>query len=104
VRAIESAPLLHPDVVAIQTAGWLNDRDTKKNPITAEERAMLGRATSNKGFHYYGEGRFFILLGKAFSDTMLDLMGLEKKVVEPRLNTFAPPNAAANPAAPAGKK
>jgi hypothetical protein len=73
-RAIETAPLLHPKIVAIQTAGWLNkDRDLKKNPITLEEQAMLQRATSNKGYHYYGEGRFFILVGKAFADTMLEL-------------------------------
>ena len=97
VRAIESAPLLHPDVVALQTAGWLNkERDLKKNPMTPEEKAMLGRATSNKGFHYYGEGRFFILLGKAFADTMLELTGQGDKVLPPKLNNFAPPNAAVN--------
>ena len=48
VKAIESAPLLHPDVVALKTAGWLSkERDLKKNPITADEKAMLARATSN---------------------------------------------------------
>ena len=95
VRAIETAPLLHPDVVALQTAGWLNkERDLKKNPMTPEEKAMLGRATSNKGFHYYGEGRFFILLGKAFADTMLELTGQVDKVLPPKLNDFAPPKAA----------
>jgi alpha-galactosidase len=99
-RAIESAPLLHPDVVALNTAGWLNmDRDLKKDPITEQERAMLQRATSNKGFHYFGEGRFFILLGKAFADTMLELSGKENKVLPPALNTFAPPDASAAPAA-----
>ena len=92
VRAIESAPLLHPDVVALQTAGWLNkERDLKKNPMTPEEKAMMGRATSNKGFHYYGEGRFFILLGKAFADTMLELTGQSNKVLPPKLNGYAPP-------------
>jgi hypothetical protein len=60
--------------VALQTAGWLNDRDMKKQPITPEEQAMLQMATSDKGFHYFGEGRFFILLGKSFADTMLELM------------------------------
>ncbi|MCE9547476.1 MAG: sialate O-acetylesterase, partial [Planctomycetia bacterium] len=75
VKAIESAPLLHPEVVALKTAGWLNtERDLKKNPLTDDEKAMLKRATSNMGFHYYGEGRFFILLGKNFADTMLELM------------------------------
>ena len=50
-RAIESAPLLSKEVVDLMTMGWLNkDRDEKANPITPEERAMLGRATSNKGF------------------------------------------------------
>jgi len=79
VKAIESAPLLHPAIVAIKTAGWLNtDRDLKKNPITPEEEAMLKRATSNQGYHYFGEGRFFILLGKALAETMLDLMGAGK--------------------------
>ena len=73
-RAIETAPLLHPEIVAIRTAGWLNkSRDLKKEPITPAEQAMLQRATSNKGYHYYGEGRFFILVGKAFADTMLKL-------------------------------
>ena len=76
VKAIESAPLLHPEIVAIKTAGWLNpDRDLKKTPVTEEEQAMLKRATSNQGYHYYGEGRFFILLGKAFAETMLELQG-----------------------------
>ncbi len=75
VKAIETAPLLHPDIVAIKTAGWLNtDRDLKKNPITPEEQAMLKRATSNQGYHYFGEGRFFILLGKSMAETMLELM------------------------------
>jgi alpha-galactosidase len=75
VKAVETAPLLHPDVVAIQTAGWLNkDRDLKKNPVTPQEKEMLQRATSNKGYHYYGEGRFFILVGKRFAETMLELM------------------------------
>jgi len=74
VKAVESAPLLHPEVIALKTAGWLNkDRDLKKDPVTPEEQAMLGRATSNLGFHYYGEGRFFILLGKAFAEAMLEM-------------------------------
>ena len=68
-------------------------RDLKTHPITAEEQAMLARATSNKGFHYFGEGRFFILLGKSFADTMLELMGQENKVVPPKLQMFAPTSA-----------
>ncbi|MEI6537413.1 MAG: sialate O-acetylesterase, partial [Verrucomicrobiaceae bacterium] len=76
VKAIETAPLLDTRVVELMTAGWLNkDRDLKSKPMTDEEKAMLSRATSNKGYHYYGEGRFFILLGKAFAESMLDLMG-----------------------------
>ena len=75
VKAIESAPLLSPEVVAIKTAGWLNkERDLKKNPITPEEQAMLDRATSNLDFHYYGEGRFFILLGKSMAEAMQELL------------------------------
>lgn len=75
VKAIEAAPLLHPDIVAIKTAGWLNkDRDLKTQPVTPEEDAMLKRATSNLGYHYFGEGRFFILLGQGFAETMLELM------------------------------
>lgn len=92
-KAIESAPLLHPDIVAIKTAGWLNTaRDLKKDPVTAEEQAMLDRSTSSQGYHYYGEGRFFILLGKAFADTMLELSGKNYKVLPPKLNAFASPN------------
>lgn len=90
VKAIETAPLLHPKVLELNCAGkspdgrqhlgqWLYpERDLTKNPITPEERAMLNRATSNFGFHYFGEGRFFILLGKAFADTMLELMDVKK--------------------------
>lgn len=79
VKAIETAPLLDSRVIDLLTAGWLNkDRDLQKNPLTAEEKAMIRRATSNKGFHYNGEGRFFILLGKAMAEAMLELMG-EKK-------------------------
>jgi hypothetical protein len=39
---------------------------------------MLARATSSQGYHYFGEGRFFILLGKSFAETMLELMGAGK--------------------------
>ena len=75
VKAIETAPLLHPEIVAIKTAGWLNkDRDLKKQPITPEEQAMLNRATSNQGYHYYGEGRFFILLGRAMAEAMQEMI------------------------------
>jgi len=74
VKAIESATLLDARVVALKTMGWLNkDRDPKMQPLTSEEQAMLGRATSNLGFHYYGEGRFFILLGKAMAESMQEL-------------------------------
>ena len=74
VKAFESAPLLHPKVVELTAGEWLHTRDFKKDPHTPEEKALLQRATSNMGFHYNGEGRFFILLGKQFADTMLDLM------------------------------
>lgn len=74
VKAVESAPLLHPDIIAIKTAGWVSkDRDLKTEPITPEEQAMLQRSTSSQGFHYNGEGRFFILLGKAFAEAMLEM-------------------------------
>ena len=43
-------------------------------PLTEQEQAMLARATSDKGYHYYGEGRFFILAGKAFAESMLQLL------------------------------
>jgi hypothetical protein len=90
VKAIETAPLLHPKVLELNCAGsspdgrqypgrWLYpERDLTKNPITPEEQAMLNRATSNFGYHYFGEGRFFILLGKAFAETMQELMGVKK--------------------------
>jgi hypothetical protein len=75
-KAIETAPLLDTRVVALTAGGWLPEynRDFKKDPVTEEERAMLARAMSNKGFHYSGEGRFFILVGKAFAETMLELL------------------------------
>jgi len=77
---VETAPLLDSRVVALTAGGWLPgyDRDFKTNPITPEERAMLSRATSNKGFHYSGEGRFFILVGKAFAETMQGLMEVKE--------------------------
>lgn len=59
----------------IKCAGWLYpERDLKKSPVTAQEKAMLARATSAKGYHYFGSGRFFILAGKTFADTMLELL------------------------------
>jgi hypothetical protein len=74
-RAIETAGFCHPEIVAIKTAGWLNQkRDLKTMPLTEQEQKMLARATSDKGYHYYGEGRFFILVGKAFAETMLELL------------------------------
>ena len=74
VTAIETAPLLHPEIVKMKCAGWLYpERDLKKQPLTEDERAMLARATSDKGYHYYGSGRFFVLLGAAMADAMLEL-------------------------------
>jgi hypothetical protein len=79
VEAIETAPLLHPKVLELNTAGWLyKERDLKKDPITPEEQAMVNRVTSNLGYHYFGEGRFFILLGKAMAESMQELMGVKK--------------------------
>lgn len=75
VKAIETAHLLHPKVLELR-ANFLyeKDRDLKEKPITAEEKAMLARATSNQGYHYFGEGRFFILVGRSFAEAMLELM------------------------------
>ncbi|MFT5131534.1 MAG: hypothetical protein ACI8W8_005172, partial [Rhodothermales bacterium] len=88
VKAIETGPLLDSRIVALTAGGWLPeyDRDFKTQPITPEERAMMSRAMSNKGFHYSGEGRFFILAGKAFADTMLELIGQGGKVRPPVVN------------------
>ena len=73
-KAIETAPLLHPKLLEIQCAGWLYpERDLKKKPVTKEEEAVLRRATSNKGYHYFGSGRFMILVGKKFAEAMLEL-------------------------------
>ncbi|MHC4086658.1 MAG: beta-L-arabinofuranosidase domain-containing protein [Planctomycetota bacterium] len=75
VKAVETAKLLHPQILEIKCAGWLYpQRDLKKTPITAQEQAMLNRATSAKGYHYFGSGRFFILAGKTFAETMQELM------------------------------
>ena len=103
-KAIETAPLMDSRIVDLMTIGWLNtEPDVKTNPVTPEEQAMLRRATSNKGFHYFGMVSFHILLGKAFADTMLELSGQANKVVPPKLNGFAPPNRPGNPAPPAAK-
>lgn len=75
VKAVETGQLLHPQILEIKCAGWLYpERDLKKTPITSQEQAMLNRATSAKGYHYFGSGRFFILAGKTFADTMLELL------------------------------
>jgi hypothetical protein len=42
-------------------------------------KTLVKRATSNLGYHYFGEGRFFILLGKAMAEAMQELMGTGKK-------------------------
>ena len=78
-KAFESAPLLHPKIVELTAGEYLHIRDFKKDPMTAEEKALLQRATSNMGFHYNGEGRFFILLGQQFALNMLELMGPQKQ-------------------------
>jgi alpha-galactosidase len=75
VKAVETATLLYPKILEIKCAGWLYpERNLKKSPVTAQEKAMLSRATSAKGYHYFGSGRFFILAGKTFADTMLELL------------------------------
>jgi alpha-galactosidase len=75
-KAVETAPLLHQKVLELRCAGWLYPgRDAKTNPITDEEKALLNRATSAQGYHYFGSARFMILAGKTFADTMLELIG-----------------------------
>lgn len=75
VKAVETAPFLHPKLLEIKCAGWLYpERDLTKQPVTEEEAAILARATSAKGYHYFGSGRFFILAGKTFADTMIELL------------------------------
>ena len=75
VKAIETGHLLHPKVLELKANfSYQKERNLKEKPITAEEKAMLARATSNQGYHYFGEGRFFILVGKSFAETMLDLL------------------------------
>jgi hypothetical protein len=44
--------------------------------VTAEERALLKRGTSNAGFHYLGCAKTFALMGKSFAEA---LTGIEKK-------------------------
>ncbi len=58
-----------------RTAGCLNkERELRKLQITPGEEAVLTRAKSNQGYHESGEGCFFVLLGKGFAETMLELM------------------------------
>lgn len=75
VKAVETGHLLHPTLLEIK-ANWLyqKQRNLREEPVTAEEDALLSRATSAKGYHYFGSGRFFILAGKTFADTMLQLL------------------------------
>lgn len=75
VKAVKTAHLLHPTLLQIK-ANWLyqKDRNLKEEPVTKEEAALLSRATSALGYHYFGSGRFFILAGKTFADTMLELL------------------------------
>jgi len=44
--------------------------------VTAEERALLKRGSSNAGFHYLGCAKTFALMGKSFAEA---LTGMEKK-------------------------
>lgn len=39
--------------------------------VGAENMEIWKRAVSHKGFHYYGCGKFFVQIGKAFADAML---------------------------------
>lgn len=65
----------------VRTIDFLGeDKDPARAALlkTPDEQAMPNRATSNLGFHYFGEGRFFILLGKSMAESMLELMGKGK--------------------------
>ena len=43
--------------------------------ISPKEAAMRSRGASNAGYHYLGCGKTFALMGKAFAEKMLELMG-----------------------------
>ena len=43
--------------------------------ISPKEAAMRSRGASNAGYHYLGCGKTFALMGKAFAERMLELMG-----------------------------
>jgi hypothetical protein len=55
------------------------DRAALLKKFKPDGKTLVKRATSNLGYHYFGEGRFFILLGKAMAETMQELMGTGDK-------------------------
>ncbi len=46
--------------------------------ISAKEQALLARGASNAGYHYLGCGKTFALMGKAYAETMQQLMDHSK--------------------------
>jgi alpha-galactosidase len=41
--------------------------------LTAEEKFLLENGCSNQGFHYYGSGKFFGQIGKAFAEALVNV-------------------------------
>jgi Carbohydrate esterase, sialic acid-specific acetylesterase len=75
-RAIESAPLLYPPLVDVRAA-WLTGRDIVAKPVTPAEQQALDSCgpIAGQAYHYWGDGSFFVYLGKAFADTMNAMTG-----------------------------
>jgi hypothetical protein len=70
-KSIESAPLLYPPLVDV-LAAWLTGRNLTTNPETPAEKLIVDSCGPIRGqaYHYWGNGSFFVYLGKAFADTM----------------------------------
>lgn len=99
-RAIESAPLLYPPLVDVRAA-WLTGRDIVAKPVTPAEQQALDSCgpIAGQAYHYWGDGSFFVYLGKAFADTMNAMTGtttvipkgpMANRSMAPKLFTLLP--------------
>ena len=52
----------------------IKDSTQKGRPAYADANAVIRRATSNKGFHYHGSAKCFLLMGDAMGRSLANLM------------------------------
>ena len=84
VKAVYTENYMDPEMVRLQwdssqfskSLGKLSKEEKEqkmREKFSERELKIIRECISNKGFHYFGSGKFFVLAGEAFADAVVEL-------------------------------